>query len=66
MRAALHARVSTHDQQTFGMQVDAMTAYISDGGWDVTEQIKDIGSGTKDRPGRASLLNADFRGGEID
>ena len=24
MRAALYARVSTHDQQTLGMQVDAM------------------------------------------
>src|SRR6267154_1469372 len=58
MRAALYARISTHDQQTLGMQVDALTAYISDRGWDVTKQIKDIGSGAKDRPGRESLLQA--------
>src|SRR6267154_6686984 len=58
MRAALYARISTHDQQTLGMQVDALTAYISDRGWDVTKQIKDIGSGAKDRPGRESLLKA--------
>jgi len=58
MRAALYARISTHDQQTLGMQVDALAAYISDRGWDVTKQIKDIGSGAKDRPGRESLLKA--------
>jgi predicted site-specific integrase-resolvase len=40
------------------MQVDALAAYISDRGWDVTKQIKDIGSGAKDRPGRESLLKA--------
>jgi DNA invertase Pin-like site-specific DNA recombinase len=50
MRAALYARVSTHDQQTLGMQVDAMTAYIKDRGWKVAKPIKDVGSGAKDRP----------------
>jgi len=29
MRVAVYARVSTHDQQTLGMQVDAMSAYIN-------------------------------------
>ena len=32
MRVAIYARVSTHDQQTLGMQVDAMVAYIKDCG----------------------------------
>jgi DNA invertase Pin-like site-specific DNA recombinase len=50
MRAALYARVSTHDQQTLGMQIDAMADYISDRGWDAVKPIKDVGSGAKDRP----------------
>ena len=58
MRAALYARVSTHDQQTLVMQVDAMTAYIKNRGWVITEQIKDVGSGTNERPGRETLLKA--------
>lgn len=58
MRAALYARVSTHDQQTLGMQVETMTAYISDRKWNVAQQIKDVGSGAKDRPGRELLLKA--------
>ena len=28
MRAGLYAGVSTHDQQTLGLPVEAMTAYI--------------------------------------
>lgn len=28
--AALYARVSTHDQQTLGLEVEAMSDYISD------------------------------------
>ena len=56
MRAALYARVSTHDQQTLGMQVDAMRSYIRDRGWDIAGHVEDVGSGAKDRPGRESLL----------
>ena len=58
MRAALYARVSTHDQQTLGLQADAMAAYIKDRGWSLARQVEDVGSGTKDRPGRDSLLRA--------
>lgn len=65
MRAALYARVSTHDQQTLGMQIDAMRSYISDRGWNVAKQIKDIGSGAREHPGRESLLKA-ARRREID
>ena len=58
MRVALYARVSTHDQQTLGMQTDAMRAYISDRGWNVVNQVQDVGSGVADREGREALLKA--------
>ena len=65
MRVAAYARVSTHDQQTLGMQVDAMSAYIKNRGWLVARSVEDIGSGAKERPGRESLLMA-ARRREID
>jgi putative DNA-invertase from lambdoid prophage Rac len=65
MRAALYARVSTHDQQTLGMQVDAMRSYLKDRSWELAKQIKDVGSGAKERPGRELLLKA-ARRREID
>jgi DNA invertase Pin-like site-specific DNA recombinase len=65
MRAAVYARVSTHDQQTLGMQVDAMTAYVEDRGWRLARRVEDIGSGAKQRPSRESLLKA-ARRREID
>jgi putative DNA-invertase from lambdoid prophage Rac len=58
MRAGLYARISTHDQQPLGLQAEVMSAYIKDRGWDVVKSIKDVGSGSKDRPGRESLLQA--------
>jgi putative DNA-invertase from lambdoid prophage Rac len=65
MRVAVYARVSTHDQQTLGMQVDAMSAYIKNRGWLVARSVEDIGSGAKERPDRESLLMA-ARRREID
>jgi putative DNA-invertase from lambdoid prophage Rac len=65
MRAVLYARVSTHDQQTLGLQTEAMTSYIKDRGWNIASQVKDIGSGARDRAGRESLLRA-ARRREID
>lgn len=56
MRAALYARVSTHDQQTLGLQTEAMTSYLSDRGWYVAKRVEDVGSGAKERPGRELLL----------
>jgi putative DNA-invertase from lambdoid prophage Rac len=58
MRAGLYARVSTHDQQTLGLQTEAMSAYIRDRSWKVVSQVKDVGSGAKERPGREGLLKA--------
>jgi putative DNA-invertase from lambdoid prophage Rac len=65
MRAALYARVSTHDQQTLGLQAEAMSAYINDRGWTAAKCIEDVGSGAKDRAGREGLLKA-ARRREID
>ena len=65
MRVALYARVSTHDQQTLGMQVDTMQAYIRDRGWKVRKRVEDVGSGVKERGGREALLKA-ARRREID
>jgi Resolvase, N terminal domain len=58
MRAALYARVSTHDQQTLGLQVEATAVYIEGRGWDLVRQRKDVGSGARERPGREGLLKA--------
>ena len=58
MRAALYARVSTHDQQTIGLQMEAMLTSIRDRGWDVVRQVEDIGSGARQRPGREALWKA--------
>ncbi|HEY2159384.1 MAG TPA: recombinase family protein [Isosphaeraceae bacterium] len=65
MRAGLYARVSTHDQQTLGLQAEAMAAYIRNRGWVAARRIEDIGSGSKERRGRESLLMA-ARRREID
>jgi putative DNA-invertase from lambdoid prophage Rac len=65
MRAGLYARVSTHDQQTLGLQSEAMAVYIKNRGWVATRGIEDIGSGSKDRRGRESLSLA-ARRREID
>jgi putative DNA-invertase from lambdoid prophage Rac len=65
MRVAVYARVSTHDQQTLGMQIEAISTYIRTRGWVATNRIEDIGSGSKERPGRESLLKA-ARRREID
>jgi DNA invertase Pin-like site-specific DNA recombinase len=58
MRAALYARVSTHDQQTLGLQSEAMRSYIKGRGWDAVRQVEDVGSGAKGRPAREGLLKA--------
>ncbi len=65
MHVAIYDRVSTHDQQTLGMQVDATTASIKDRRWKVSKRVEDGGSGAKERPGRELLLKA-ARRREID
>jgi putative DNA-invertase from lambdoid prophage Rac len=65
MRVAIYARVSTHDQQTLGMQVEAMSAYLKNRDCNVAKLVEDVGSGARERPGRESILMA-ARRREID
>src|SRR5689334_3333445 len=58
MKAALYSRVSTHDQQTLPLQLKAMREYAKKRGWNITLQIKEVGSGAKTRPQREELLKA--------
>ena len=59
MRAALYARVSTHDQQTLAMQIDAMHEFATRRGWTIIDTVKEIAAGAKDhRPQRQALLTA--------
>ena len=58
MRVGLYARVSTHDQQTLPLQLEAMRRYAADRGWMVASEVQEIGSGSKERPERAALMKA--------
>ena len=57
MKAGIYARVSTHDQHTLGMQIDAMKKYAQARDWVIESEVSEIGSGAKDRPKRDDLLN---------
>ena len=58
MRVGLYARVSTHDQQTLLLQIEALKVYSQYRHWTIVLQIEDIESGVKDRPKREALLQA--------
>ncbi len=58
MKAALYARVSTHDQQTLPVQVSAMKAYAQKRNWQVAMCIEDTASGIKNREKRKQVLQA--------
>jgi putative DNA-invertase from lambdoid prophage Rac len=57
MKAGIYARISTHDQQTLDMQIDAMKKYAKAREWKVEIEITEIASGAKDRPKRLELIN---------
>ena len=50
MAVPVYARVSTHDQQTLGLQVEATAIYIKGRRWDLVRHVKDVGSSAKERP----------------
>lgn len=56
MRVALYARVSTTEQQTLPLQIRALRKYARTRGWQIVEEVREIGSGVKHRPGRDRLL----------
>lgn len=57
MKAGIYARVSTHDQHTLELQIEAMKKYVSARGWQIECEITEIGSGAKERPKRIELIN---------
>jgi DNA invertase Pin-like site-specific DNA recombinase len=60
-RVGLYARVSTHDQQTLPMQINAMREYAERRGWRIELSVEDIGSGVSQRPKREELVKAALR-----
>ncbi len=65
LRAALYARVSTHDQQTLQLQIRALREYAAKRRWTIVAQIKEVGSGAAQRELRQALI-ATARRREID
>jgi DNA invertase Pin-like site-specific DNA recombinase len=64
-KAAIYARVSTHDQRTLPIQIQTLKRYAKDRGWKVVIEIRDTASGAIDRPRREEILRA-ARRREID
>lgn len=58
LRAGLYARVSTHDQHTLPLQMEAMRNYARQRGWTIVSETKDVGSGSIQRPKREVLMKA--------
>lgn len=65
LRVGLYARVSTHDQQTLPLQLEAMRTYVAQRGWIVVTEVRDVGSGSIQRPQREHVMKA-ARRREID
>lgn len=65
IRVGFYARISTNDQQTLSLQIKAMQEYTRKRGWQPTIEIKEVGSGSINRPKREKLMQA-ARKREID
>lgn len=64
-RVAVYYRVSKGDQKTLPMQKEALLQYVAHRGWNLVQDVADIGSGAKERPKRNAILDA-ARRREID
>jgi DNA invertase Pin-like site-specific DNA recombinase len=65
LRAGLYARVSTNDQQTLPMQMQALREYAARHGWMIAMQMREVSSGAVIRKARERLMEA-ARRREID
>ena len=65
MKIGCYARVSTHEQQTLGLQHDAMAAYAQQRSWSIVTTVTEVGSGVSERRQREQLMRA-ARRREID
>ena len=61
MKVALYARVSKQDQKTLAAQLKAMRSYARKRRWTIAVEVKDVGSGAKEREARQGLLDAAIR-----
>jgi DNA invertase Pin-like site-specific DNA recombinase len=64
-RTASYTRVSKYDQQRLDLQLEAMTAYISDRDWSLARPVKDDGPGARGCARRETSMKA-ARRREID
>ncbi len=60
LRVALYVRVSTHDQQTLPLQLEALREYAQRRNWLIEREVSEVASGAAGakRPGREALLQA--------
>jgi DNA invertase Pin-like site-specific DNA recombinase len=58
MRAVIYARVSTPGQQSVPAQLEALREYAAHRGWEVVQEVAEVGSGASVRPKREALLQA--------
>ena len=58
LRVALYTRVSSHDQQTLPLQLEALRDYAARRGWVILQEVSEVGSGAVKRPQRDALLLA--------
>jgi putative DNA-invertase from lambdoid prophage Rac len=58
LRVGLYARISTHDQHTLPLQLEAMRLYAMQRGWSIVTEVQEVGSGAIQRPKRELLMKA--------
>lgn len=58
LKVGIYARVSTHDQHTLNMQMDAVKKYVTAREWHIEYEVSEIGSGSKENPKRDELMSA--------
>jgi len=60
LRVALYVRVSTHDQQTLPLQLEALREYAQRRHWQIVSEVSEVASGasTAKCPQREALLQA--------
>lgn len=58
MKVGIYARVSTIDQKTLSMQIDAVKKYVKARNWDIALTIEEISSGAKRLPKRELMMSA--------
>jgi putative DNA-invertase from lambdoid prophage Rac len=56
MKIALYARVSTREQNSIPMQLDAMREYCKQRGWEIVIEVSEARSGKLARPRRDELI----------